>query len=271
LTTQPAPPSTHPTKMRLYYMVSGILLILPTIYFAVATPVPVQEKHKRPVDMGLIPEDSKTMLGKRGDEVEMYELSRLILAYGQKPDRVHENPFAKPEGSSAAPPPSSPRPSRKKPKGGWTDLKKLLPTIPEDSPMYTGKPSYGWASPESLGSEHDSELMEGDAPGRWSPASSTTSDADHELVGAHALQPSREPDHLLTPMDELLSGPLYSTWFHPADHGLMGAHAPQPNLGSSSTRPPTEFDSDHGLVVKEPPSGPGSPAEFDSDDELVVL
>ena len=253
--------------MRLYYIVSAILLILPTIYFAVATPVPVQEKHQPPVDTGLIPEDTITMLGKRADEMEMEELSKAILAYGQKPDLVRVNPFAKPEESS------SPRPSRTRPKGGWTNLKKVLPTIPEDSPMYTGKSSYAWLNPESLGSEHDSESMEGDAPGQWRPASSTTHDADHELVGVHALpipEPSTEPDHLLAPMDELPSGPVYSTWFHP-DHKSMGAHAPQPNLGSSSLRPPTEFDSDHGLVVKEPPSVPGSPAEFDTDDELVVL
>ena len=45
--------------MRLYYMVSGILLI---IGFAVAAPVPVQKKHEARVDVMNIPEDAMTML-----------------------------------------------------------------------------------------------------------------------------------------------------------------------------------------------------------------
>jgi hypothetical protein len=246
LTTELATPSTHPTKMRLYDLISGILLILPTIDFAVAMPVPAQEKRQPSVDMELIPTDTITMLEKRGDEFNLEELSRLILEDGQNPDLAHENPFARPKESSAAGPSSSLPPL--KPLHGWTNVKKKLPSIPEDP----------------VGED---EAMEEDEPGQSSPASSTMSDADPKSVGVHSLPnpgPSTESDHLLTGMDAPLSSPVYPAWFHP-DHRLMGAHAPQPNVGPSNPRISTEFDSDHRLVAEEPSSGSGSSTESDSE------
>ena len=53
--------------MRRYYIISGILLILSIIDFAVAAPVLVQEKHQVGVDVVHIPKYSVTMLGKRFD------------------------------------------------------------------------------------------------------------------------------------------------------------------------------------------------------------
>jgi hypothetical protein len=115
--------------MRRYYIVSGILLILPIIDFAVAAPALVQEKRQVGVDAVHIPEAAITMLEKRGDELN--ELWFNYLSH-------FENYFAKPEESSVArPPPSSP-PSG--PKDGWTDVSQPLPSIPEEP----SGPNDGW-------------------------------------------------------------------------------------------------------------------------------
>ncbi len=54
--------------MRRYYIVSGILLILPIIDFALAAPVLVQEECQAYVDVVHIPKDVITVLEKRGAE-----------------------------------------------------------------------------------------------------------------------------------------------------------------------------------------------------------
>jgi hypothetical protein len=56
--------------MRLYYIVSGILLILPIINLVVTAPVLVQEKLQARVDVVHMPKDAGTKLGKRGGELD---------------------------------------------------------------------------------------------------------------------------------------------------------------------------------------------------------
>lgn len=224
--------------MRLYHTASGILLFLLIIDFAVAIPVPLQEKHHLPVDMAQVLEDTTTTLGKRGDPI-----NKLVV--------VLEDHFSDP-GSSVA------RPSSSSPLGPERELMDV------DQPETPPKMS----SPESLDSEYELMSVEKNGVGALSPAWSMMSDTDPELVGAHALTnpgPSTESNHILTDMGAPLSITMYPTWFHP-DHGLMEAHAPQPNLGPNS-RPSTEADSDHRLVAEEPPSVPGSPTGFDEDYE----
>lgn len=193
------------------------------------------------------------MLGKRGDELDAWD-TFLVL----------ENYFSKSESISA---PSAP-------KDGWTNVGQPLQPIPEGpeewSPM--SSPGHESSNPESLtGSGY--ELMEGDAPPRASSlAWSTMSDAVPELAGEHAPPNpglSTESGHLLTGVDAPLSTSVFPTWFHPdhADYGLMGTHASRPNLGPSDPRPSTKSDSDHRLVVEEPPSIPALPKEFDTDHE----
>jgi hypothetical protein len=63
--------------MRRYDIVSGILLILSIIDFALAAPVLVQEKRQACVDVVHIPKDVIPVLGKRGDE----ELEKLAAEY----------------------------------------------------------------------------------------------------------------------------------------------------------------------------------------------
>jgi hypothetical protein len=60
--------------MRRRDTVYGILLILSIIDFALAIPVPVQEKCKACIDVVHIPHDMITVLGKRGDD----EIQRLV-------------------------------------------------------------------------------------------------------------------------------------------------------------------------------------------------
>jgi hypothetical protein len=183
--------------MRRYDIVSGILLILSVIDFALAAPLLVQENHQACVDVVHIPKDVITVLGKRGDE----ELEKLL---------EEERPFfAKPESSSATRPSSSSPPSG--PADGWADVKQPLPSIPEE-PSPVSSPDHAPPNPGSL-TESGYELMKGVAPpGPSDQASSTMSSADHELMGAHALPnpgPSTESDHEM--MDVPLSSPVSST------------------------------------------------------------
>jgi hypothetical protein len=249
--------------MRRYYIVSRLLLILPIIGFAVAAPVLVQEKRQTHVDVGNIPGDAITMLGERG---ELDDLNEMLLMY--------EKHFAEQAESSAAHTSSSSPPSG--PDHGWTltNLRQPLPSILEEESPVSSPGHEPSGTESSTGSGY--ELMEEGAPpglGPSSAASSTISDAHPEWVGAHALpNPGlpTESDHWLTGMDAPLSSPVYPTWFYP-DRNLLGAHAPLPNLGTSNPRLSTEFDSDHRLVVEEPPSRPASPTEFDANNEYQVV
>jgi hypothetical protein len=203
--------------MRRYDTISGILLILSIIDFAVAAPVLVQEKCQPGVDAVYIPEDAITMLGKRGDE-----LVKFFLA--------HEDHFAKPEVSSAA------RPSTSFPPSGSNRAQMGVKQPPPPSPKLDSPPA---------------------PPG---PASSTMSDADYELVGAHDAPlkpgPSTESYHDLTGMHAPQLSPVLPTWFL-TDHGYSGPHASQPNPGR--------------LVAEEPPSRPASPIQFDAGHEYELV
>jgi hypothetical protein len=68
--------------MRRCNIVSGILLILSIIDFALAAPVLVQEKRQASVDVVQIPEDVITVLGKRGDKW----LEKLVDNYLKETD-----------------------------------------------------------------------------------------------------------------------------------------------------------------------------------------
>jgi hypothetical protein len=69
--------------MRRYNIVSGILLILSIIHFALAAPLSVQEKRQERVDVVHIPKDVITVLGRRWGE----DLEKLLEEYleGEKP------------------------------------------------------------------------------------------------------------------------------------------------------------------------------------------
>jgi hypothetical protein len=218
--------------MRRYYIVSRILLILPIIDFAVAAPVLVQEK--RQTDVGVVhkPEDAIIILGKRGDN-----LNNALFIYEDYIDKL-----------LAAHPSSRLPPSE--PHHGWTNVEQPLPSIAEEEdPMPSTESDHDWTEVHT---------------------SSTMSDADHDWVEPPALWnpgPSRESGPESTKIHAPLSSPVFPTWFHPdhADDGLLGSHASLPNSGPSNTRPLTELDSGHRLVVEEPPPRPASPTKFNAD------
>jgi hypothetical protein len=94
--------------MRQYNIVPLIILILSIINFALATPVLIPEGEKVYADVGHVPKDVITVLGKRGDELELEKLAKLF----DKLDRWWgdlEEP-EDPGSSSAVHPPSSSAP-----------------------------------------------------------------------------------------------------------------------------------------------------------------
>ena len=70
--------------MRRYNIVSGILLILSIIDFALAVPVSVQEKRQGHVDVAHIPKDVITVLGERWEE-DLEKLGEEYLKTAEKP------------------------------------------------------------------------------------------------------------------------------------------------------------------------------------------
>ena len=116
--------------MHLCYILSEILLILPTIDFDVAAPVLIQEKSQAGVDVVHLYEDVMTMLGKRADELDelLYEL------FGDPESHL----LAKPEESSATRPSSSSQPSGLA--DGPMDVEQPLPSIPEEPSSQVSSP-----------------------------------------------------------------------------------------------------------------------------------
>ena len=90
---------THPTKMRRYDIVFGILLILFIIDFALAAPVLVQEKRNACVDVVQIPKDVTTILGKRVGE----ELEKLVAETFDTTEKPVESSDAHASSSSLSP------------------------------------------------------------------------------------------------------------------------------------------------------------------------
>jgi hypothetical protein len=175
------------------------------------------------------------------------------------PDKLWPNLFgqpgrflaAKPEALSAAARLSWNSP--KEPAEGWTDVKKLIPSITEEpEPVFS--PYHTPPNPGSL-AESGNELTKGDAPsGPSGPASSTMSSADQELMGTHSLPntaPLTESGHEM--MGAPPSGPESST-MSSADQELMGAHS-LPNPG-----PLTESGPE---MMGVPPSSSVSPTNPD--------
>ena len=89
--------------MRLYYTVSGIILILPIINFAVAAPVLVQERRQTGINVVYTPKEAMTISRKRGNELD--EMWLEVLGHPES------NFLPKLEKLSAPHPLSNPPPS----------------------------------------------------------------------------------------------------------------------------------------------------------------
>ena len=188
--------------MRRYYIISGILLIVP---ITLTAPVLVQEKREAGADAVHIPEGVTAMLGKRGDD-----LDNLFLVY--------EDHFTAPE-KSVAKPSSSSLPLG--PDNEWTEVEKPLPTNPESVVAHAPP------NPEPpIESNH--EKTGTDAP-LSSPVVPTWFSTDRGYRGPHGSQP---PDSDKLVVEEPLSRPGSPTGFD-VDHGYHAVNPPPPSSGSA--------------------------------------
>ncbi len=169
--------------MRWYDAVSGILLVLSTIDFALAAPVPVQEKRQACVDVGHIPHDVITVLGKRGSGEDIEKLVEEFFGTWEKPI---ESSDAHASSSSALPVPDH----------GSTNVLQAPAPNQASSTAYPGllmEPS----SPSSVQGEWEDALSEGQSykgddefmrePLHYSAGPSEYG-SDYESAGAHTPQ-----------------------------------------------------------------------------------
>ena len=164
--------------MHLYYIVSRIFLILSIMDFAVAAPVPVQEKPRERVDVVNTPEDAMTILGKRGDD--LYEL--FLELFGRE--------------SSAAHPSSSP------PQSGPANDGQPLPSIPKEPSQVS---SIDRALP-SLGDEWNKmwrNLIESHFPAKQEKSSAARPSSSSQPLG-----PAGGPTDVEQPLPHIDEEPL---------------------------------------------------------------
>jgi hypothetical protein len=179
--------------MRRYDIVSGILLILSIIDFALAAPVPVQEIHPAPVDMVYTPKDVMTVGKRTGDEE--------LLKWAEDINKLL-NPV---DSSDAHASSGSPTPG---PEHGTTDVAPASPPNPVSStadpgPVVEQPPSPPlrmqklWRPGGSLNTVWDdaSSTKSSDASNEmFFSDNSEHGSVDGELTGAPALQPNMNPN-----------------------------------------------------------------------------
>jgi hypothetical protein len=262
LTTQPATssnPRNNPMKMRRYDIVSGILLILSIIDFALAAPVPVQEKRQACVDVMHIPEGVTTVLGKRGAEDD---LEHVVEEYFKTVDssdaHASSNSAPGPDRGSTnvvqAPAPN-PAPSTANPG--------LL--MEPSSPMSTASSAKGVLGDSDALSKSDdwwSQSYEGDGGLHDVPLdipASSEYGSDPGLTGAHAPLPklpnpnpglSTDPESGMSLLQP--PRPASQTEFGQT-HGYQVEHVLQPNAGPASTGADPDFDWEHWANAPSPP------------------
>jgi hypothetical protein len=225
--------------MRLYNIVSGIILILPIIDFAVTAPVLVQEKRQARVDVVHIPGDAMTMLGKRGgDSGELFELWVELFDHPEShfPTKPEELPAARPSLSSQ---PSGPA-------GGSTDVEQPLPPIHEE-PVAVSSQVH---APPSLGDEwnkmwRNRNLIQGHFPAK--PEESSAARPSLSSLQSGPAGGSMDVEQPLPPIHEK-PVPLSSQVHAPPSLGdewnkmwrnrnLVQGHFPAKPEESSSARP----------------------------------
>ncbi|KAN0102324.1 hypothetical protein V8E52_012058 [Russula decolorans] len=167
---------THPTKMRRYDIVSGILLILSIIDFALAAPSPVlvQEKRQACIDAVPIPKDVITVLGKRGDE----ELEKLLEEYFKAMGKPVESSDAHASSSLAPPGPDH---------GSTVTNAAQSPAPNPASSTANPDPLMEPSGPSSTAPKQGDDGLRGPL---YTPTL-TEYGSDHELTGAHGHQEKR--------------------------------------------------------------------------------
>jgi hypothetical protein len=261
--------------MRRYDILSGILLTLPIIGFALAAPVQVQEKRQSCVDVVHLPRDAITVLEKRANEDEDFEkFVSLVDGYIKTWKETFGTSNRHASSSSALPGPEdgptnvvqAPVPNPASPSAN------LNPLIKPSSPLTTASPAlsplegYDWLhepdhhdaihrllnAPTSPGHGLEHKLSsappgpdDGSMNAVQAPVPNpTSSTADpNPLAASPALSDSEEYDwlHELEGHDEihrLLNTPTTPT---SPGHGLgheLSSAPPPPGPDDGSTNPP---------------------------------
>jgi hypothetical protein len=243
--------------MRRYDIISGVLLILSIIDFALAAPVLVQEKRRAGIDVAHIPKDVITVLGKRMDEGDLGKLVENFKALGKQiessdahaptssvppgPDHgstgVVQAPTPNLESSTANPglmmEPPSPGSSESGSDHEWES--KVFPS----SPITPVPDSSAWANIHPNAGSDESLMV------IYPGSSESGSDSDHEWEAK-----------VFSPNDDRLDPSL--AW-----HYYQG-HVQQPNLGipsssgASSSRLTSTLDPvpDRNLISAQSPPDP---------------
>jgi hypothetical protein len=177
--------------MRWYDIASGILLFLPTVDFALAAPVLVQEKQRQArVDVVHIPKDVITVFGKRTGDGMYDEIDRIIEKYfadfeipsgehsatsssqpgpdrsgdAQNPGSLGEEPTSSAESSTTPLPPkgglSIPIPEKDS-NVNLAEKGSTSNAILDDAASYNGHDAWNWLqhSPMSPGIDWDRKLF----------------------------------------------------------------------------------------------------------------
>jgi hypothetical protein len=248
--------------MRLYDTVSGIIVILSIIDFAVAAPVPVQEKRQACVDVVHIPRDAIAVLGKRGDE-ELDKSAHLL--------EENLKTWRKPVESSDAHASSSSAPAG--PDLGSTNV--VQTPAPNPAPLTANpNPSTKPWDPSSIALESSANpnpLMEPSSPSSKGFDSASLSDSSE-------YETSQEFEGGNSDSDES-HGPLHTQTSsgHGLDHELTEAPAPQSNpkkrpwTDPDGPGPDPDFDWNYWMNLEDPPpKRPALSKEFGQANEYQV-
>jgi hypothetical protein len=225
--------------MRRYDIISGILLILSTIDFALAVPVLVQEKRQASVvAVAHIPKDVITVLGKRTDEEEVGKLWKEYfdnMRQLEESARLKSEPDTHSSSSSASPVPDH----------GSTNVAQAPAPNPASSPT----------NPHQWDDLYSYKGNDGSHGPQYTPTSSAyassgySSDQEFEFAHAHAPEPDSNPwpstdsdsstnpdldwNYRMNSEDPLAPPPRPAS---PNEFGQANEHqvenSPSPNLGS---------------------------------------
>ena len=224
--------------MRRYDIISGILLILSTIDFALPAPLSVQEKRQERVDVVHIPKDVITVLGKHWDE-ELEKLGEEYLKTGGKPVDSSDSTFS---WSSAPPGPDH----------GSTNVVQL-PTPNPASSTANPDPLMELSSYSSSTSPRQGLWARGNYFGMLNELWSYIRDglrshygSDNELTWAHP-HPSADPDF------------DWNSWMNAEDPPPRPPPLEEVGQASGYAPSPPEHEPEHEVVTNSPSPSLGSP------------
>ena len=258
--------TTEHTEMRRHDLVTGILLLLSIIDFALTAPVLVQECQAC-IDVVHIPKDVVTVLGRRGGD----ELGNVVLDYFKMLEEPVESSDAHaPSGS--APPGIDHEPANNVKQAPGTD-----PASSTANPGLSMEPS----RPSSTASSVKGLLGDGSSDGRWS----LSNEGDGELhdvpldeyIFGHGLKSANW--HVLhkdtKPSTEdsekfdwgFLKGPTSPKEFGQAPENQAGHDAQQLNPEPADSYLNWDYWKNHEVI---PPTNPRLTTKLDSNPNLMI-